>query len=110
MYTNEVKAALLELWESSGKLCSKRLAPFLSEFMDVLERSGELTLRPEVKTLLSFFLVENECLLLQEGNLFNHLIITIITPSILSDILCEVILGLDLPETTCYYVILDTCL
>jgi hypothetical protein len=52
VYTNEVKAALLELWELSGKLCSKRLAPFLSEFMDVLERNDELKLRPEIKELL----------------------------------------------------------
>ena len=52
VYTNEVKAALLELWELSGKLRSESLAPFLSEFMDVLERNGELTLRPEVKKLL----------------------------------------------------------
>jgi len=52
MYTNEVKATLLELWELSGELCSKRLAPFLPEFMDVLERNDELKLRPEVKELL----------------------------------------------------------
>ncbi len=52
VYTNEVKAALIELWELSGRLCSKRLAPFLSEFIDVLERNGELKLRPEVKELL----------------------------------------------------------
>ncbi len=50
--TNKVKVALLELWELSGKLRSESLAPFLSEFMDVLERNGELTLRPEVKKLL----------------------------------------------------------
>ena len=52
VYTNEVKAALIELWELSGRLCSKRLAPFLPEFIDVLERNGELKLRPEVKELL----------------------------------------------------------
>jgi len=51
-YTNEVKAALIELWELSGKLCSKRLAPFLPELMEVLERTGELKLRPQVKELL----------------------------------------------------------
>jgi len=53
IYTNEVKAALIELWELSGKLCSKRLAPFLAEFIEVLERSGELRLRPQVKQLLA---------------------------------------------------------
>jgi hypothetical protein len=52
-YTNEVKATLIELWELSGKLCSKRLAPFLPELMEVLERTGELRLRPQVKELLA---------------------------------------------------------
>jgi len=52
-YPPEVKAALLELWELSGYLCSKKLAPFLPELMEVLERSGEIKLRPHVKALLS---------------------------------------------------------
>ena len=51
-YTNQVKAALIELWELLGKLCSKRLAPFLPELMEVLDRKGELKLPPEVKELL----------------------------------------------------------
>jgi len=52
LYTNEVRAALVEVWELSGRLCSKRLAPFMTEFLEVLERCGELKLRPEVKELL----------------------------------------------------------
>ena len=52
-YTNEVKAALLELWELSGRLGSQRLAPFLPELMEALERAGELKLRPEITELLS---------------------------------------------------------
>jgi hypothetical protein len=51
-YTNEVRAALVEVWELSGRLCSKRLVPFMEEFLGVLERCGELKLRPGVKGLL----------------------------------------------------------
>ena len=51
-YTNEVRAALAEVWELSGRLCSKRLAPFMEEFLEVLERCGELKLRAEVRELL----------------------------------------------------------
>ncbi len=45
--------ALAEVWELSGRLCSKRLAAFMAEFLEVLERCGEPKLRPEVKELLS---------------------------------------------------------
>ena len=52
IYTNEVKAALLEIWEVCGQICSKRLAPFLPEIVKVLEREGELKLSAETKQLL----------------------------------------------------------
>jgi len=52
IYTNEVKAALLEIWEVCGRICSKRLAPFLPEIVTVLEREGELKLSAETKQLL----------------------------------------------------------
>ena len=39
-YTNQVKAALIELWELSGKLCSKRLAPFLPVLMGCWTEKG----------------------------------------------------------------------
>ena len=52
-YTNEVKAALIGLWEISGKISSKRLVPFLSELIEVLERLGELSLPVHVKELVT---------------------------------------------------------
>lgn len=52
IYTNQVKAALIEVWEVCGQICSKRLAPFLPEIVAVLEREGELKLPPDTKRLL----------------------------------------------------------
>jgi len=52
-YTNEVKATLIELWELSGKLCSKLLAPFLPELVKVLEREGEINLPAHVRELVT---------------------------------------------------------
>jgi hypothetical protein len=52
VYTPDVKAALLQVWEACGQICSKRLAPFLPEIVAVLEREGELKLPPDTKRLL----------------------------------------------------------
>jgi hypothetical protein len=43
---------LIQIWEICGRICSKRLKPFLPEIVAVLERHNELVLTPEVKTLL----------------------------------------------------------
>jgi len=52
VYTPQVKAALLQVWEVCGYICSKRLAPFLPEMVAVLKREGELKLPPETERLL----------------------------------------------------------
>lgn len=52
MYTPDVKAALLQVWEACGWICSKRLSPFLPEIVSVLEREGELALAPDTRRLL----------------------------------------------------------
>ena len=52
MYTPDVKAALLQVWEACGCICSKRLAPFLPEIVAVLKREGELVIRPQTEKLL----------------------------------------------------------
>lgn len=52
VYTNEVQAALIQVWEACGRICSKRLAPFLAEMVAVLEREGELRLPPDTERLL----------------------------------------------------------
>jgi hypothetical protein len=43
---------LEKIWETCGKICSKRLHPFIPEMVSVLEREGELSCNPETKTLL----------------------------------------------------------
>jgi len=52
VYQGEVVVALEQIWEVCGRICSKRLRPFLPEMVKVLERCGELTLAAETKKLL----------------------------------------------------------
>lgn len=52
VYRGEVIQALEKIWEICGRICSKRLHPFLPEIVTVLARCNELTLSPETKTLL----------------------------------------------------------
>lgn len=52
VYQGAVVQALEQIWNICGRICSKRLKPFLPEIIGVLERHGELLLGPEVKTLL----------------------------------------------------------
>jgi hypothetical protein len=52
IYQGEVVVALEQIWEVCGRICSKRLQPFLPEMLKVLERCGELQLPEQTKTLL----------------------------------------------------------
>jgi hypothetical protein len=52
VYQGEVVVALEQIWEVCGRICSKRLHPFLAEMVKVLERCGELQLSEQTKTLL----------------------------------------------------------
>jgi len=52
IYTPDVKAALLEVWEACGCICSKRLAPFLPEIVAVFKQKVVLKIRPETEKLL----------------------------------------------------------
>src|SRR5271157_382993 len=52
VYQGEVVIALEQIWEICGRICSKRLQPFLPEILKVLERVGALTLSAETKKLL----------------------------------------------------------
>jgi len=52
IYRGEVVEALEQIWEIYGRICSKRLHPYLPEGIKVLERCGELELSPETKELL----------------------------------------------------------
>ncbi|MEP7274416.1 MAG: transposase family protein [Acidobacteriota bacterium] len=51
-YTDAVREALIVIWQAANRLCSKRLAPFLPEFISVLEKHGHLCLADEVREKL----------------------------------------------------------
>jgi transposase InsO family protein len=52
LYDGEVIGALRQVWEASDQLCGKRLAPFLSTLVPVLENCGELTVTGPVRAQL----------------------------------------------------------
>ena len=52
VYQGEVVRGLIQVWEICGRICSKRLHPFLPEIVTVLERHDELQLSSETKALL----------------------------------------------------------
>jgi hypothetical protein len=52
IYQGEVVEALEQIWEICGRICSKRLQPFLPEAIKVLERCQEIELSQEIKGLL----------------------------------------------------------
>lgn len=52
LYCGEVVQALEQIWEIYGHICSKRLQPFLSEAIRILERCQEIELSPDTKELL----------------------------------------------------------
>ena len=52
VYRGAVVDALEEIWEIYGRICSKRLQPYLPEGIKVLERCGELEFSAETKKLL----------------------------------------------------------
>src|SRR6266508_4401162 len=52
VYQGEVVRALEQIWEIYGRICSKRLQPFLPEAIRVLERCQEIQLSQDTKALL----------------------------------------------------------
>ena len=52
LYTGSVVSALVTVWEICGRICGKRLQPFIPEMVTVLERHNELVLDEETKRLL----------------------------------------------------------
>ena len=52
IYGPELSAVLRQVWGASDGLCSKRLAPFLPEFVAVLERMGGQQVAPELREQL----------------------------------------------------------
>lgn len=52
IYDEAVRTALVVLWESSDRLCGKRLRPIIPILLEAMESHGHLDLAPEVKTKL----------------------------------------------------------
>ena len=52
VYGNDVIQPLTTIWEICGRICSKRLKPFISEMIVVLERQQELILDEHIKAQL----------------------------------------------------------
>ena len=52
IYDEAVRLALITVWKAANRICSKRLIPFLPEFIGALERFGHLSLTPEVRERL----------------------------------------------------------
>ena len=43
IYDEAVRLALITVWKAANRICSKRLIPFLPEFIGALERFGHLS-------------------------------------------------------------------
>lgn len=52
-YGHEVAAVLKTVWEAEGRLCSKRLHPFLDDLVKILKKNGDIKITPAVETQLS---------------------------------------------------------
>ncbi|HUI89733.1 MAG TPA: ISNCY family transposase [Anaerolineales bacterium] len=52
VYQGDVVIALEQIWEVCGRICSRRLQPFLPEMVRILKRLGALTISAETEKLL----------------------------------------------------------
>lgn len=52
IYQGEVVKVLEQIWEIYGRICSKRLHPFLAEGIGILERCHEINISAEIKQML----------------------------------------------------------
>lgn len=53
IYDEAVRTALVVLWESSDRLCGKRLRPLIPILLEAMERHGHLDVAPDIKTKLT---------------------------------------------------------
>ena len=51
-YDQPVHSALVRLWEAAGRVCAKRLVPFLPTLIESLEHHGHLQLAEDVRERL----------------------------------------------------------
>lgn len=52
IYDATVEKSLVKIWQFSNRLCSKRLVPFLPEFLQTLEACQEITVETAVRDKL----------------------------------------------------------
>ena len=52
-YTEEIKEALVKVWYASNRICSKRLAGFLPEMVQIMHDKNHLNLEDKNKKLLA---------------------------------------------------------
>lgn len=52
VYHEKVREALIQIWNAANQICSKRLVPFIPEFLEVLERFVHLNIAVEVRQKL----------------------------------------------------------
>ncbi len=52
-YDDEVRAALVTLWEAGDRMCGKRLKTLISTLIDSLTRHGHMTLSKDVRLRLN---------------------------------------------------------
>ena len=52
IYQGDVVVALEQIWQVCGRICSKRLQPFLPEMLKELERCGELQLSADTEEIV----------------------------------------------------------
>lgn len=52
LYDEGVRLALVTVWKAANRICSRRLMPFLPDFIAALERFGHLSLSGEVRERL----------------------------------------------------------
>lgn len=53
VYDDEFQDVLIQVWEASNRLCSKRLAPFIPELAKVLASQGHIKLKPSIRRKLN---------------------------------------------------------
>jgi len=51
-YNAKVEFALFDVWKVANRIAAKRLVPCMEDFVEALERHGELRLEPETRALL----------------------------------------------------------
>src|SRR3984885_10452442 len=50
LYNDATREALIVIWETSDRICGKRLRPLVPILIEAMERHGHLRLAPEVRT------------------------------------------------------------